>query len=233
MENTEETAQKTTSPEEKIEKIKNNINFTKPLLKRVHKVVNGDTFIISEDFKVRLLGVKTPKVAWNDGKNEYYSRKSLSFTNRLIMGKRVKLKFDKEKIDKNGNIMAYVYLPDGKFLNAEILKQGFGKLDNEFECIYFKQFTDYENEAKSRNIGIWKKSKPPQPQKKIAPPDKKQLLKSRFNLLKYVASRKTRLIHFWYCPESEKIEKQDFVIFKTVKDGIDDGYKPCKNCNPK
>ena len=233
MENTRDTIQETRSLEEEIKRIKDNINFAKPLLKRVHRVVNGDTFIISEDFKVKLLGVKTPRVAGGDGKNEYFSRKSLSFTNRQIMGKRVKLKFDKEKIDKNGRILAYVYLPDSKFLNAEILKQGYGKLDCEFECIYLKQFTEYEKEAKDRDIGLWKKTKPPQPQKKVAPPDKRQLLKSRFNPLKYVASRKTKLIHFWYCPESEKIEKADFVILKTVKDGIEEGYKPCKDCNPK
>ena len=220
--------------EDLIERINKTFNFVKPALKRVHKVLNGDTFIISEDFVVKLIGVRTSLVHLDDGKSEYFGRKSLSFTNRLIQGKRVKLKFDKNKIDDEGNILAYVYLPDSKFLNAEIIKQGFGKLDETFDFIYLSQFAEYEKKAKEKNIGLWKTSDAPQPKKKTGPPpNKKQLLRSQFNLLKYVGSKKDKKLHYWYCSESEKISKDDFVIFKTKNDAVNDGFTPCSICNPK
>jgi micrococcal nuclease len=220
--------------EDLIERINKSFNFAKPALKRVHKVLNGDTFIISEDFVVKLIGVKAPLVYLDDGKSEYFGRKSLSFTNRLIQGKRIKLKFDKNKIDEDGNILAYVYLPDSKFLNAEIIRQGFGKLDDSFDFIYLSQFAEYEKNAKDKNIGMWKTPETPQPKKKASPPpNKKHLLKSQFNLLKYVGSRENKLLHYWYCAESENISKADFVIFKTKADAVKEGFTPCSTCNPK
>ena len=43
-------------------------------------------------------------------------------------GKRVKLEFDVESRDDRGYKIAYVYLPDGKMANVELLRQGFVRL---------------------------------------------------------------------------------------------------------
>jgi len=218
--------------EQRIKRIKENFNFNKPTVKRVHKVLNGDTFIISENYRIKLLGVQTPKVRTEDGKSEYFARKSLSFTNGLIHSKRIKLKFDKEKIDNNGYILAYVYLPDGTFLNAEILKKGYGKLIPRGDFIYIKKFTEFQNFAKDRNLGIWKKFSAPKSQKKHEVKNKRLIRNNLFNKLKFVASKKSKILHYWYCQESDKIAKEDFVIFKTKNEALKEGYKICDICNP-
>ena len=40
----------------------------------------------------------------------------------------MRLEFDVEKQDKYKRLLAYVYLPDGTFVNAEIVKQGYASL---------------------------------------------------------------------------------------------------------
>jgi endonuclease YncB( thermonuclease family) len=43
---------------------------------------------------------------------------------RVVEGNR--LEFDWQRRDKYNRLLAYVYLLDGTFLNAEIIKQGYG-----------------------------------------------------------------------------------------------------------
>ena len=42
----------------------------------------------------------------------------------MVEGKKVRLEYDWERKDKHGRTPAYVYLEDGTFLNAEIIRQG-------------------------------------------------------------------------------------------------------------
>jgi len=49
--------------------------------------------------------------------------KSFHITKRMVEGKNVKLEYEGQKFDKYGRTLAYVYLPDGTFLNAEIINR--------------------------------------------------------------------------------------------------------------
>jgi len=56
-------------------------------------------------------------------------RKATAFTKSLVEKKQIRLEFDSNDVylgrrDKYGRILAHVYLMDGTFLNAEIIKQG-------------------------------------------------------------------------------------------------------------
>jgi len=50
------------------------------------------------------------------------------------------------------------FLWDGTFLNAEIIKQGFGFAYTRFPFKYMDEFRRYEREAKEQNRGLWGKS---------------------------------------------------------------------------
>jgi len=51
-----------------------------------------------------------------------------------------------------------VYLEDGTFLNAEIIKQGFGFAYTRFPFKYIDEFRWYEREAREQNRGLWGKT---------------------------------------------------------------------------
>jgi micrococcal nuclease len=50
------------------------------------------------------------------------------FNASLVNRKKVRLEFDKERTDKYKRFLAYVFLRDGTFVNAEILSNGYAYL---------------------------------------------------------------------------------------------------------
>lgn len=65
----------------------------------------------------------------------------------------VRLEFDAERKDRFGRTLAYVYLPDATFLNAEIVKQGYGHAYTQFPFRYLEQFRVYEQVSIGRIDG--------------------------------------------------------------------------------
>ena len=119
------------------------------------RVVDGDTIILSNNERVRLIGVDTPETKHPNKPVEYFGKEATAFTNRMVGGKVVKLKYDVQKRDKYGRLLAYVYLMDETFLNAEIIKQGYGHAYTKFPFKHMEQFREYEREARMNKRGLW------------------------------------------------------------------------------
>ncbi len=114
--------------------------FTRPL--KVVKVLEGNILVLSNGKKVSLIGVDA-------------SDKAKSFVENLVEGRAVELKYDRQRIDSKGRIRAYVYLLDGIFLNAEVIKEGYAYVNREFAFKYIEQFRRYEKEAREKKRGMW------------------------------------------------------------------------------
>ena len=119
---------------------------------RVQRVVDGDTIVLDNGLKVRLIGADTPETKHPNKPVEYYGKEASAFTKRMCEWKRVRLEYDREKTDRYGKILAYVLVLEGGtelFLNAEIIKQGYGHayLKYPFNDEYMKSFREYERQA--------------------------------------------------------------------------------------
>jgi len=124
---------------------------------RVIKVYDGDTIkiILNKKIeKVRLIGIDCPE------RDEKGFWQALNFTKRMVMHKNVIIEYDKEKRDKYGRLLAYVFLEDGRFLNEEILREGHARailiLPN---SKYKERLKKAELEARKNKKGIWKNIK--------------------------------------------------------------------------
>jgi len=53
-------------------------------------------------------------------------------------------------------LLVYANLEDGTFLNAEIIKQGYGHAYTKYPYKYINDFRRYEREARLRRRGLWK-----------------------------------------------------------------------------
>lgn len=122
------------------------------------KVIDGDTIILDGDEKVRLIGVDTPETKDPRKSIEYFGEEGFKFTKNFVEGKKVRLEYDQTKIDKYGRTLAYVYLENGAFLNAEIIKQGYGFAYIDYPFKYLEEFLSYEKQARESKIGLWKDS---------------------------------------------------------------------------
>jgi endonuclease YncB( thermonuclease family) len=128
----------------------------------VTKVVDGDTLIVQGVGTVRLIGVDTPETVDPREPVQPFGKEAIEFTRRMAEGKVVRLDFDWQREDKYDRTLAYVYLPDGSFLNAEIIKQGYGHAYTEYPFRYPDQFRAYEREAREAGRGLWGATNPVQ-----------------------------------------------------------------------
>jgi len=67
---------------------------------RCTRVVDGDTIILSNGEKVRLIGVDTPETKHPRKPIEYYGKEATAFTKRMVEGKLVRLGYDWQVKDK-------------------------------------------------------------------------------------------------------------------------------------
>ena len=122
------------------------------------RVIDGDTIVVEmngKEERVRLIGVDTPETVHPEKPVEYFGKEASEFTKSMVEGKRVRLEYDWQDRDKYGRLLAYVYLEDGTFLNAEIIKQGFGFAYTRYPFKFLEEFRQYEREAKENGKGLW------------------------------------------------------------------------------
>ncbi|MBI4389118.1 MAG: thermonuclease family protein [Nitrospinae bacterium] len=122
----------------------------------VKRAIDGDTLRLRDGEKVRLLGVDTPETKHPTKPVQYFGKEAFEFTRRAAEGRFVSMDYDVTPRDRYGRLLAYVYrLPDDFFLNAEIVKQGYGFAYTRFPFKYMKEFKRYENEARVQGRGLW------------------------------------------------------------------------------
>jgi endonuclease YncB( thermonuclease family) len=136
-------------------------DFSKLTAYPVVRVVDGDTIVVErhgEQVKVRLIGVDTPETVHPSKPIEHYGKEAPRFTTNLLKGESVYLLSERshEKTDRYGRTLAYVYrAPDGLFVNAEIIRQGYGHAYTRFPFKYMKQFRQLEQFAGNAGKGLW------------------------------------------------------------------------------
>jgi micrococcal nuclease len=120
------------------------------------RAVDGDTIKLANRETVRLIGVDTPESVHPSKPVEYFAKEASAFTASLVVGRYVRLEYDQTLRDRYGRLLAYVYLDDGTFVNAEIIKQGYGFAYIKYPFKYMDEFVQYEREAREAKRGLWK-----------------------------------------------------------------------------
>ncbi|MGC8884952.1 MAG: lamin tail domain-containing protein [Candidatus Nanoarchaeia archaeon] len=119
----------------------------------VSNVIDGDTIVLDNGKKVRLLGINAPE------KDMPFYDSAKNFTKNLTLGKKVYLVRDSSDKDLYGRSLRYVFTED-VFVNAELLKQGLATLFIvEPNTKYAKLFSCLEEYARQNKLSIWSKTK--------------------------------------------------------------------------
>lgn len=128
----------------------------------VTKITDGDTFWIDDGSekgrKIRLIGVDAPE-SRKTGRKEigYYGKEAKEYAKRLLTGKKVRLEFDIGRYDRYHRTLAYMYLTDGTFVNAELVKQGYAMVMTVPPNVkYAERFLKLQQEARKNHRGLWK-----------------------------------------------------------------------------
>ncbi len=136
-------------------------------LVKVSRVVDGDTFVIVGGEKVRMIGVDTPETVKPNTPVQPYGQEASKFTKQLLAGKKVRLEYDITQRDKYGRLLAYVYLKDGTFINALLLKKGLARVMTiPPNVAHADEFYQLQKQAREKKVGLWGLKLKQIPQKK-------------------------------------------------------------------
>lgn len=123
---------------------------------RVVRAVDGDTLQLAGGERIRLIGINTPESVDPRRPVQEYGKEAAEFARRLAEGRDVRLEYDVERQDKFGRTLAYVFLTDGTFVNAELVRLGFAQTYRYPPNVkYADLFNRLQREARERKRGLW------------------------------------------------------------------------------
>lgn len=130
----------------------------------VERVVDGDTLLLSNGIRVRLMGVDTPETVKPRSEVEPFGPEATAFTKQAIAqnGNRVYIRLDCDRFDKYGRNLAFVYLgesdsADAVFLNEELVRAGLAKaiMTFNYSMSIKRRLYKAQKEAIDNHRGIW------------------------------------------------------------------------------
>jgi len=130
----------------------------------VTRVVDGDTFWVDDGsekgMKIRLIGIDAPEPR-NTGTRPkgFFGAESTSYLRELLRGKKVRLEYDVSRLDRYRRTLAYAYLEDGTFINAELVRNGYATVMTMPPNVkYAETFNELASKARKQKKGLWKES---------------------------------------------------------------------------
>lgn len=175
-------------------------------------VSDGDTIVLSDGRHVRYIGINAPEIAHDNHKAEAYGCAAKKYNQSLVLSKKVRLEFDKEKHDRYGRLLAYIFLSDGTFINKRMIEKGYAYVlhlspNVKYDGVLLKT----QRDAMSAKMGMWHNWN-----------EKEHTV--------YVGSKKSKRFHLKTCAYAKRIKRGNTVFFTRKWDAFWSGFAPCKQC---
>lgn len=125
-------------------------------LNKVIRVIDGDTLVLLNEQKVRLLGVNAPELGYNGVAHDAGAVTAKRFLKTLVLNKYVVIEKDMEHKDHYGRTLAHVFLKSGQHINRELLHQGKALLNiHPPNLKYSQRLMEAQSQAESARRGVW------------------------------------------------------------------------------
>jgi endonuclease YncB( thermonuclease family) len=178
---------------------------------KVKWVNDGDTIVLANGWRVRYIGIDAPEIDYENQKAQPYGYQARSFNKKQVLSRKITLEFDRERHDRYGRLLAYIFLADGSFLNERMLERGLAYyLYRKPNVKYDKRLLRAQQKAMKAQMGLWHNWKEIQ--------------------RRYIGNRNSRRFHLTSCPQAKAIRWKNRRIFHTKWDAFHAGYAPAKKC---
>jgi micrococcal nuclease len=106
---------------------------------------------------VRYIGIDTPEDVKPGTPVQCYSLRAAARNRDLVEGKQVVLRYDRERRDRYGRLLAYVYLDHPRmFVNARLVAEGYAKpYPFAPNTAHAAEFDRLAHRAQSDGMGLW------------------------------------------------------------------------------
>jgi len=171
------------------------------------RILDGDTFVLSDNTRIRLIGVDTPE------KGEPYADIARNFADSVLLGKTVVIEYDKLRFDRYDRILGYLFF-DSIFFNELIIRRGLAHVYLFKENKRFSErLIGAQKEARQAKLGIWSSPKPS---------DEPY----------YISAGGSFRFHRPLCPLIKKVNLRKARKYDNRDSALDDGLSPCRECRP-
>lgn len=122
----------------------------------VAKVYDGDTIVLKNGEKVRLLGINTPEIESRHRQGEAGGEAAKKWLQTKLAQGQVFLEYDQQKRDKYKRLLAHLFLESGEHLNTSLVEKGLATLSIIPPNLgYINDLIAAEKLASSKGLGIW------------------------------------------------------------------------------
>jgi micrococcal nuclease len=179
---------------------------------RVAYVNDGDTVVLADRRRVRYIGIDAPEINHEEHTAQPFGLEARQKNAALVSAAgRIRLEYDAERFDSYHRTLAYIFLPDGSMVNAELLRLGLATcLPRAPNLRYEERLLAAQREAMREKRGLW----------------------SRFRETgeRLVGNRNSKRFHLASCPAVKTIHPTNRVPFATRWEAYWAGYAPSKEC---
>lgn len=139
----------------------------------VSRVIDGDTFVLSDERHVRLIGIDAPerRLPRDDGRTEadrallrQLAALSSDYLEQLLTGRSIELEFDQASastnhLDRYGRTLAYVWVvEDGRrafMANRRMVADGYANAYTKYPFLHADDFLEQQEVARENRRGLW------------------------------------------------------------------------------
>lgn len=136
-------------------------------LAAVTRIIDGDTIeveINGQMYRVRYIGMDTPE------RGDPFFDEATAANRQLVEGQAVTLVKDVSETDRYGRLLRYIYLSDGTFVNAELVRQGYALVATfPPDVAHQALFVQLQQEARDAGLGLWGQIAPTLPPATFTP----------------------------------------------------------------
>ncbi len=122
----------------------------------VKKVYDGDTVLLEDGRKIRLLGINTPEIAHGNRVGEAGGEQAKAWLTEKLLNQPVRLEIGVEKTDHYGRTLAHLFNTENEHINLQLVANGMASVEIfPPNLAYAGQLASAEQHAETAHLGIW------------------------------------------------------------------------------
>ena len=123
----------------------------------VDYVIDGDTVILDNEEKVRLIGINAPETEYQDRPAQPYSLEAKLALQELVLDKSVVVVPGRQETDRFGRTLAHLFVKNGINVQKALLQKGYAVVIAVPPNIdHIQEYDQVEQSAREKQLGIWR-----------------------------------------------------------------------------
>ena len=182
----------------------------------VEEALTGDSVRLQGGKTLKYIGCEAYPLQSKLTMVREYGQNAQTFNESLVKGKKILIEWDSRIRDQRNNLLGYVFLEDGRFVNEVLLANGQAKTKIKAPNLrYAERLRAAESEARKIKLGVWTH-------------DPTVITGGRRS---FIGEKNTKIYYLPRSPELERIPEAQWVYFDSRVDAKAAGYRACSTCH--